>query len=433
VRGLFTPHRPFLAAAAAATLKATFYEPRTGPDNMRVNVCMHGKEPLARHGKRPYRVLHVLEATVGGTREHILQVLLGLDRRCFDVSLLCSVERDPAFWSDVVLLRRSGVPVTVIPMAREIRPLRDLVALARITAHLLRQRYDLVHTHSSKAGFVGRLAARIAGVHRIWHTGHIFYFQWRAGTWTGKFYRALEWLAARWSHCIVTLSEEQRHLLIRTGVARPRRTLVIPNGVRVRRWCRLPDRAAARRALGVNEDALVVGMAARLEPQKGCEHFLRAAREVLEEWPGVEFVLVGDGRIGPRLRRLADTLGLGARLHLLGHWEDMPAFYAALDLFVLTSLWEGMPYVVLEAMACGLAVCATAVPGTREIVEPGVTGVLVPPENDRALARSIVAMLRDPARRRRMGALARRRVSERYTTEAFLARLEGAYLEDLGG
>jgi len=111
----------------------------------------------------------------------------------------------------------------------------------------------------------------------------------------------------------------------------------------------------------------------------------------------------------------------------------MPAFYAALDLFVLTSLWEGMPYVILEAMACGLPVCATAVPGTREIVEPGVTGVLVPPEDDRALARAVLALLRDPDRRRRMGACARQRVSEHYTTEAFLAHLERAYLEDLDG
>ena len=382
---------------------------------------------------RRYRILHILEATVGGTREHILQVLRGLDQSIFDLTLICSVERDPAFNEDIANLRQAGVRVIVIPMARPIRPWRDLVALVRITAHLLTTRYDIVHTHSSKAGFLGRFAAWIAGAERIYHTGHIFYFQWRPHTVAGWFYRLLEWLVARLTTRIIALSPQQRDLLIRCGVARPSQARVIENGVRLQDWADLPAPNECREKMGLPQSALVLGMAARLEPQKGCAHFLRAAKLVLKEMPDIHFVLVGEGSLASRLEAMAKEISIGDRFHLLGHWRDMRCFYAALDLFVLTSLWEGMPYVILEAMASGRPVCATDIPGTREIIRDGDTGALVPAEDDPALAGRIIELLRNPGQRARMAARAGRLVEERFTTKRFLAELQSLYLADLAG
>ena len=379
------------------------------------------------HRSRRIRVAHILEATVGGTREHVLQIFRGLDARRFDLALICSVRRDPGFLSDVEALRARGHEVVIVPMVRAIRPLSDLAAFARLVWHFARRRYDIVHTHSSKAGFLGRLAAWTAGCRRIVHTGHIFYFQWRPDAWAGRLYRALEWLAARVSRRIVALSDEQRDLLVRTGVARPDQVVVIPNGVRINEWSSLPRRAAARRRLGLPEKGLLVGMAARLAPQKGCRHFVRAARLVAHRRPDVRFALVGEGDIGEDLVRLAADLGLGDRFRWLGHCDDMRAFYAALDVFVLSSLWEGMPYVVLEAMACGRPVCATGIPGVREVIRHGETGLLSPAEDDAALAENILALLDDAPRRRAMGRAARALAAEGFSSEAFLWRLACLY------
>ena len=377
--------------------------------------------------RRRIRVLHILEATIGGTREHVLQVLRGVDRSRFEVSLLCSVERDPGFMDEVERLRAEGIAVFVVPMKRAISLWRDMVAFCRILAHLLARRYDVVHTHSSKAGFLGRTAAWLAGVRRIIHTGHIFYFQWRLGTPAGKFYRLLEWIVARMSDRLIALSEEQRALLVRCGVARPRQVVVVPNGVALARWSDLPARGAARATLGLPPSGPVVGMAARLERQKGCRHFLRAAQQVLRRRPDAVFVLVGDGSYAGQLAELADKLELGDRFHLVGHWEDMRSFYAALDLFALSSLWEGMPYVILEAMACGVAVCATDIPGTRETIVAGESGVLTPPEDDAALVEEITRLLNDPEALRRMGARGRQIVRTRYARRTFLRKIEEVY------
>lgn len=387
---------------------------------------------MASHGRR-YRLLHILEATVGGTREHILQILHGLDQSVFDLTLICSVERDPAFNEDIAKLREAGVRVIVIPMARAIRPWRDLVALVRIMAHLLTTRYDIVHTHSSKAGFLGRLAASITGAERIYHTGHIFYFQWRPHTVAGWFYRLLEWLVARLTTRIIALSPEQRDMLIRCGVARPSPVRVIENGIRLQDWADLPTPHECREKMGLPQSAIVLGMAARLEPQKGCAHFLRAAKLVLKGMPDVHFVLVGDGSLAPRLEAMAKEISIGDRFHLLGHWRDMRCFYAALDLFVLTSLWEGMPYVILEAMASGRPVCATDIPGARELIRNGDTGALVPAEDDAALAARIIELLRNPDQRARMAARARQLVEKRFTTERFLEELQSLYLCGVSG
>ncbi len=380
---------------------------------------------------RRNRILHILEATVGGTREHILQILLGLDKNLFDLTLICSVERDPAFNRDIERLREAGVRVIVVPMPRPIRPLRDLVALVRITSHLLTNRYDIVHTHSSKAGFLGRLAAWIAGVNRIYHTGHIFYFQWRPNTLSGDFFRLLEWFAARLSTRIIALSPQQRDMLIRCGVARPGQVCVIENGVDVKEWTNLPPKDQCREKIGLPRSALVVGMAARLEPQKGCAHFLRAAKLVLNEMPDVHFLLVGEGSLAPQLDAMAKQITLGANFHLPGHWHDMRCFYSALDLFALTSLWEGMPYVILEAMASDRPVCATDIPGSHEIITNDVTGALVPAEDDSAFARRIIELLRDAKERQDMAARAKQMVEQRFTTQRFLSTLEALYVSDL--
>lgn len=374
------------------------------------------------------RVLYVLEATVGGTREHILQLINGLDRERFIPELACSIERDPAFMQDVERLRADGVAVHVIPMVREIHPEKDSMSLARLTALMMRRRFDIVHTHSSKGGFLGRIAARLAGVRRVLHTGHVFYFEWRPHTWSGRIFRLLEWFAAGMADGIIALSYEQRDMLARLGVARQSKLYIIENGVSAGYWDKLPPKHECRNALGLPIDAPVVGMAARLEPQKGCEHYINAAKLALKAVPEARFLLAGRGSISSILEEMVSRYGIGDRFIFLGNRRDMRTFYGALDLFTLTSLWEGMPYVLLEAMAARLAIIATDIPGARETVAEGETGILVQTEDEEGLSREIVRLLRDEELRRRMGEQGRARVELKFTTRQCLKKHQALYM-----
>jgi len=286
-----------------------------------------GTHPKGIMQRRPIRILQILEGTAGGTREHILQIMRCVDRRRFRLSLICSTVRNPEFARDMEELRAEGFEVIEVRMGREIRPAADLRALAQIFAHLRRRRYDVVHTHSSKAGFLGRLAAWLRGVQRIYHTPHVFYFQWRPHTAVGKFFRSLEWLAAQRTTMIVAVSESQRRIAVRCGVVRPRRITVVENGVPLERFAGAGEREAARAELGIESGALLVGMVGRLEPQKGCRHYLRAAQMVADAMPEARFILVGGGSIEEKLRRLAGELGLEGVFEFLGHREDLPRLY----------------------------------------------------------------------------------------------------------
>lgn len=377
---------------------------------------------------RKLRVLEILEGTVGGTREHLFQIARYLDPRRFRLTIAWSPRRDPQAAEDVSYLRGLGANVFVVPMCREIRPIQDLVALARLWSHIVANRYDIVHTHSSKAGMLGRLAAWAAGVRQIYHTPHTFAFQWAAGV-ASRFYCQLERLAALVTTRLIAVSPTQRDIARRSRVCRPEKLLVIENGVNVQECAPETDQNAVRAELGVEPQELLIGMVGRLAPQKGCEHFVRAAQQVAERYPQARFVLVGDGPLRPEIERLIERLGLRARFQLLGFRQDVHRIYAALDLFVLSSLWEGMPYAVLEAMAAGLPVVATDVPGTRDAIIDGATGLLAQIEDEADIAAKLMHLLADDKLRHEMGERARRMVSERYTADRFIRRLQALYEE----
>ena len=372
------------------------------------------------------RIALVLEATVGGTREHILQILDFLDPTEWRRTYICSPRRSRRVFDDIASLREQGIEVVVIPMEREIRPWSDLRALIRLVTAFRRGRYDIVHTHSSKAGFLGRLAARLAGVPKVIHTGHVFAFQWSRGL-VARFYLRLERVAARWADQLVAVSERQRDLLLRHHIAPAAKVVTIPNGVDLSRHPSPISRREARERLHLAPDVPVVGMVARLVPQKGCGHFLRAARRVLDEMPDVRFLLVGEGELEDQIRQRLTDLSMEDRFSLLGLRADTAEILRALDVFVLSSLWEGLPYVILEAMAAELPVVASRLPGLDEIVQDGETGYLTGLRDEAGIADRILTLLRDDDLRRRLGRQGRALVLRSYRAEDFRARLLALY------
>jgi glycosyltransferase involved in cell wall biosynthesis len=378
----------------------------------------------------PIRVLHVLEATTGGTRRHVLDVLQHMDRSSFAPSLACALKRDPTFAGDVDRLRSEGIPVHVIPMDRAIRPAGDAAAFARLTRLMRRTTPDIVHTHSSKAGMLGRLAARAAGVERIVHTAHVFPFLMEAGAMQRRLYLALERLAARATARLICVCEHERKAAVAARLLPAQQVDVIWNGVdtaEIERAAAGSDRGRVREQLGAGPGHLLVGFVGRLTRQKAPLDFVRVAAQVAAVVPESRFAIIGDGELGEATGAAIRAAGLDGRVARPGRVEDVYPMVAALDLLVLTSHWEGLPYSILEAMALGRAVAATAVGGVPEVVIPGETGIVAEAGDVDLMARGIVSLLADRDGRERLGAAGRRRVGALFTRRAMLDRLQAVY------
>jgi len=371
-------------------------------------------------------VVEVLEATAGGTRTHLLHLLGGLDPKRFRVSLIASRRRNPDFSRDIAALRAAGVRTIDIPMGRRIAPWRDAIALAKLVAALRELQPDVVHTHASKAGILGRAAAWLCGIRRVVHTPHVYYFEGKAGL-SRRVFQLVERIAQPLASKVVLLSPAQRALASAELGAPARRTVVAPNGVDTVHFSPRGRRAEARRRFGLPPDAVVIGAISRFRPQKACDFLLRALAEVFAEIPDARCLLIGDGPLRD------DLMALGGRLGVRDHvvWKDFVSdprdAYEAMDVFAMSSVYEGMPYTILEAMSMSLPVVATRIPGCAALVRHGVTGLLAEPGDPAELARALVQVLRDPKRGRAMGAAGRRRVEDRYTLDRFIARMQALY------
>ena len=368
----------------------------------------------------PIRLLHVLEATVGGTRRHLLDLCLGLPRDQFRQHVVCSVLREERFLADIEVLRAAGVEVTILPMRREIRPLADWQCLKQLREMMAQWQPQIVHGHSSKGGFLARLAARgLQPRPKIVYNPHGFAFQMRTSPLRHGLYVMLERRAGRMTDRLIAPCASQQALTLQERIVPACRIAVIPNGIRPEDFVVSVDRQEYRRSLGVPADATLLGSVAALVPQKGLETLVRAVAAVRRERPAVHLAVAGQWPLQPQLERLASKLDPAGGIHFLGQRDDVPQLLAALDLFVLPSLWEGMPYSLLEAGAAGVPVVATDIPGNADLIVPGETGLLARPGDALELAVTLFRALDDPARPR-MAAALQERVRREFTLEAMI-------------
>jgi glycosyltransferase involved in cell wall biosynthesis len=373
------------------------------------------------------RVLHpITRLTLGGSSENTIASCVALDRAGYDCLLATSFRESDA--SSLADARRRGCRVVDIPaLGREVAPLADLTALAELVRLIRRERPAIVHTHTSKAGFIGRLAAVIARAPAVIHQphGHIFYGYYsprRTAVFT-----ALERQAARWTDRIITLTDRGAQEHLARGIGRAEQYVAVPSGVPTAELrAAAPPRGEARARLGLDPDAFIVVGLGRLVPIKGFDLLARALPALVAQIPSARVLLVGDGAERRHLGAIAASMGVAERLRMTGETTDVASYLAAADVVAVPSRNEGMGRVIVEAMALGLPVVATAVGGIPDVVTDGECGRLVEPEDVDALAAALIELGRDPALRRKLGEAAVRR-AEAFSTAVASEKLLAVY------
>ncbi len=334
-----------------------------------------------------------------------------LTRRGAQVTLACTVER---FRDE---LEATGAQVLHLPIARRLSPLEDLASLLDLVYLMRRVRPDVVHTATSKAGFLGRLAARLTGVPLVVHTIYELPENSTSSPWVRGFYWALEFLAARLAHHLVTISEPNRRQILAERICTSRKLTLIPEGLDLARYQASRSASQVRAELGIPQDAPLVVSVGRLEPAKGHADLLAAFRRVVDRFPQARLAIVGRGYLESELRALCQTLGIQDRVMFLGFREDLLDLVGACDVFALASLYEGQGVATMEAMAMSRPTVCTGVGGVTDVVVEGETGYMVPPRDPKRLAERLVELLCDPQKAQTMGHAGRRRAEEDFRVE----------------
>ncbi len=374
--------------------------------------------PIENHGgRRPLRICHVItRMIVGGAQEN---TLLTIRAHC-EAGQECELVTGPSPGREGELLKLSantGFKVTVFPeLVRELAPVTDLKAYFRLKRYFTENRFDVVHTHSSKAGIVGRFAARAAHVPVVVHTVHGQAFHPHEKWYKNRLYILLERLAARKCDRIFAVARAMIDQCVAAKVAPREMYKVVYSGMDTTRFASAARDPELRRKLGIPEDARTIVTVARLFPLKGYEFVLPAAERVIAKYPDTHFLVVGDGPMHDELEGRIAAAGIAAHFHFAGLIPpDAVADHLAQgELLWHLSLREGLPRAVVQALACGIPAVGFALDGTPEVLENGVTGFAVEPESVDAVVEATAKLWDDEAFRLALGAAGKRRVVEEF-------------------
>ncbi len=377
------------------------------------------------------KVCHIITRMIlGGAQENTFLTCKGLAKRGWDVSLLAGPQTG-AEGSLQERCRGADFRFEVVgSMLRQVSPLNDLRAVRAMRAWLERERPVIVHTHSSKAGILGRVAARRAGVPIIIHTVHGMSFNRTQRPWIRRAYRDLERYCAKFTDRIITVADAMIDQTVQAGVAPHDKCVTIYSGMEVDRFDpALYDPAAVRAEFGVPGDAVVIGTVARMFPNKGYEQLIPAMPSIVRQAGRVHFLWIGDGPHREQYLQQVSRMGLRDRVHLTGLVppEKVAECLSAADILVHASQWEGLPRVVVQALLLEKPAVAFDVDGTPEVVLDGRTGVLVKLNDIDGLARGALQLALDDALRVQLGREGRQLCLKRFDWHTMVERIEGVY------
>jgi glycosyltransferase involved in cell wall biosynthesis len=380
---------------------------------------------------RPLRVLHIItRLIVGGAQENTLLTCEGLAAMSeYDVTLATGVDHGPE--GDLLERAEKSVNLVLVPeLERSVNPIADVRALWKLYRLIRRGRYHIVHTHSSKAGVLGRIAAKMAGTPLIVHTLHSLVFHEYQPWIVNRTWWLVKKICAPMTDHFLSVSSIISQKAVAAGVDEPGKFTTVYSGMELDWFLNSKaDGAAVRREFGIPEDAPVVGKIARLFPLKGHDELLDAAPEIVRRIPNVRFFLIGDGILYDHLRERARAAGILDNFVFAGliQRERIPEMLAAMDVVVHTSLREGLARVLPQALAMGKPCVSFDIDGAPEAVLDGQTGYLVRAYDYQTLADRISRLLADPELRATMGANGRRHVDPAWRTETMVAGTAAVY------
>lgn len=386
------------------------------------------------------KVLHIITRfDKGGSAQNTYLSLLGLKKKKYQLSLVSGLslesemkyEEIKAKEKDIQILESEGIEFIQCPfLLRRINVIKDLKAFFDIWRIIKKYNPLIVHTHSSKAGLLGRLAAKLARVPIIIHTphGHVFFGYF--GSFKTKIFIILERFVSRITDKIVALTNEEKKDYIKFRIANEDKFDVIYSGIELNKFKELPfnENQNFKRELGIPENYLVVGTVGRLVPVKGPEFLIEAAKYIISKYPEVFFIFTGDGPLEQNLERQAFKSGIKDNIIFLGWRNDIAGIISVYDIFALPSLNEGMGRVLVEAMALGKPIVASNVGGIPDLVTHGKNGFLVPPKNPEKLAKYIQILIGDKEKRKKMGQAGKEMVKN-FSKEKMVEKIANLYEE----
>jgi glycosyltransferase involved in cell wall biosynthesis len=364
----------------------------------------------------------ITKLELGGAQKHLLDLITHLDKKRYNVFLFTACKGlliPDALSIEGLTLKCSRF------LERPINPLKDVLALIEIYRFIKRNKIDIVHTHSSKAGILGRLAARLAKTRLILHTVHGWSFNNHQSFFCRNFYICLERFCAQFTDKLIVVSRHDKQKGLENHIGDEDRYILIRYGINSLEF-NLKDQNI-RKELGIDTNDLVVGMVSCLKPQKSPQDFIRLANLTHQVLPNVKFLLVGDGILRKTIEKLIYKFNLKTEVILTGWRQDIPRILSIIDVFVLTSLWEGLPVAVLEAMAASLPVVATHTGGIAELVSEAKTGFLVKPRSITEMAEKISSLLRDGKSRKQIGQNARNSLSSDFSIPNIVKYTDNLY------
>jgi glycosyltransferase involved in cell wall biosynthesis len=398
-------------------------------DNSR-HQTLHIQHPTP-DNNRKIRVAQVITRMDWGGSADILRILCThLDPCVYDVCVIIGHTKYPTAKTSAFLKDLGGKVTVITQLKREINPFLDVWAFVKLYRLLRREKFDIVHTHTAKAGVLGRLAARAAGLKVIIHTPHGHNFYGYFGPALSKAIIIIERFVSRFTDKIIALTALEKEDFIAYKVADEHKVSLIYQGLELDAYTQpAVDKTHMKKSFNIRAEELVIGFIGRLEPIKGLDYFIDAAGIVAEKFNNLKFILVGEGSLRPHLTKKIEDKGFASRCIFTGWREDILEINSILDILVLPSLNEAVGIALIEAQAMGVPVIATHVGGIPEVVNDKSTGLLVSPADSRGLAQAMEYLIENTQKRSEMSAAAKAWVRGKFKAEDMADKISRLYKE----
>ena len=372
------------------------------------------------------KLLYGLEASGGGALKHVVYLATRLNKEIFDITVILSGSRNENIKDQIKKMAHEGVKVLIIPMSRSINPVSDLLVFFKLAFLINREKYDIVHAHSSKAGALFRLAAFVCGVRKIYYTPHCFYFQGKKGFKKEGFVILEKLLGTITTGIIVSENEQQwarhNHVIVNTKI------ININNAIDFDEYRQNIEIEKTKISWGIDPGSSIVGAIGRLTRQKDWKTYIYAASEVLKFYPKTVFLIVGEGELHSKIQELIFQLDLEGKVIITGYVKKIYKIYGIIDIFVNTSLWEGLPYVFLEAMQYEIPIVATDT-GNETFIINKENGFICARKDYHGIAKKIISLIKNRQMSVQMGINGNRAMQEKYSFSVFIQQHEHLYLQ----